>query len=388
MGLFDQRAVAPAPSNTQSQEVAKRIATESLVLLKNDGVLPLRSQRVAVIGPLADSPVDQMGSWVMDGLKDEVQTPLAAFRKRLGAANVAWAPGLKTSRDMSHDGFAAAIQAARSADVVLLFAGEEQILSGEAHSGAFLNLPGAQEALAAELAATGKPLVTVILAGRPLTFPNVTAQSKAVVYAWHPGTMGGPAIADALLGDVAPSGKLPVTFPRTVGQIPIHYAHMNTGRPPSPSELGIPAGTPVDPKGFTSKYLDVDFTPEYPFGYGLSYTTFEYSNLKLSSPEMAMGGSVDISADVANTGSRDADEIVQLYIRDLVGSITRPVRELKAFRRVHVKAGEKQTVSFTLKSSDLAFYNDKMQYAAEPGQFHVWVAPSSDKGVRGEFVLR
>ncbi len=284
-------------------------------------------------------------------------------------------------------GFAAAVEAARRADVVLLFLGEEQILSGEAHSRAFLNLPGAQEALVDEIAKTGKPLVVTILAGRPLTFQSVAGKAAAVLYAWHPGSMGGPAIADLLFGDAVPSGKLPITFPRTVGQVPIHYAHMNTGRPPSESELGIPIGTPLDPKGFTSKYLDVDFTPEYPFGFGLSYTTFEYSNLRLSAAQMPAGGSITVSADIINTGKRDADEIVQLYVRDLVGSVTRPVRELKGFERVHLRAGEKRRVQFTLRAADLAFYNEQMQLVTEPGGFQVWIAPDSARGIRGDFTL-
>jgi beta-glucosidase len=391
MGLFEKTpSASPLAPDPEGAAVARRLASESVVVLKNDGgLLPLgvSAGTVAVIGPLADSPVDQMGSWVMDGLTQAVTTPLAALREKLGPSRVVWAPGLKTSRDLSRDGFAAAVDAARRADVVLLFLGEEQILSGEAHSRAFLNLPGAQEALVEEIAKTGKPLVVMILAGRPLTFQSVAGKAAAVLYAWHPGSMGGPAIADLLFGDATPSGKLPMTFPRTVGQVPIHYAHMNTGRPPSESELGIPTGTPLDPKGFTSKYLDVDFTPEYPFGFGLSYTSFEYSNLRLSAARMPTGGSITVSADLTNTGKRDADEIVQLYVRDLVGSVTRPVRELKGFERVHLRAGEKRTVQFTLRAADLAFYNEHMQLVTEPGDFQVWIAPDSAHGIRGEFSL-
>jgi beta-glucosidase len=392
MGLFDKGV--PSPTELPSQpdanalEVAKKLAAESIVLLKNErAALPLTKSigRVAVIGPLADSPADQMGSWVMDGRKDEVRTPLAALRQQLGDARVAWAPGLKNSRDTSRDGFAAALDAARGSDVVLMFLGEEQILSGEAHSRAFLNLPGAQEALVDEVTKVGKPVVVVVMAGRPLTFHEVAQKASAVLYAWHPGTMGGPAMADVLFGDASPSGKLTITLPRTVGQVPIYYAHMNTGRPPSERELGIPMGTPLDPQGFTSKYLDVDFTPEYPFGFGLSYTTFEYSNLHLSAAELKAGGSLTVSADIANTGARDGDEVVQLYVRDLAASVTRPVRELKGFRRVHLKRGEKQTITFTLSSDDLAFYNERMQLVAEPGKFHIWIAPDSVRGARAEF---
>jgi len=394
LGLFDKGVpVATVEAGTPDDAalaVAKKLATESLVLLKNQGAtLPLKKEigKVAVIGPLANSPVDQMGSWVMDGQAPEVRTPLAALRERLGEFRVVWATGLKTSRDTSHDGFAEAVEAARGADAVLVFLGEEMILSGEAHSRAYLNLPGAQEALIDELSKTGKPLVVVILAGRPLTFQNVTAKAGAVLYAWHPGTMGGPAISDVLFGDAAPSGKLTVTFPRTVGQVPIYYAHLSTGRPPSESELGIPAGTPVDPKGFTSKYLDVDFTPEYPFGFGLSYTSFAYTNLVVSAPQLRTGSKIEVSADVANTGTRDADEIVQLYIHAPAGSVARPVRELKDFRRVHLKAGEKQRVAFQFGAGEIAAYNASLRLATEPGKYQVWIAPDSVRGAGGEFIV-
>jgi beta-glucosidase len=390
LGLFEKPVAAgteEAP-DAEAFAVAKNLAAESAVLLKNEKpTLPLAKtiERLAVIGPLANAPTDQMGTWVMDGRPADVRTPLAALRDMLGAARVAYAPGLKTSRDVSRDGFAAALEAARGADAVLLFLGEEQILSGEAHSRAFLDLPGAQEALVEEVAKARKPVVAVIMAGRPLTFEKTAARSDAVLYAWHPGTMGGPAIADLVFGNIVPSGKLTATFPRTVGQVPIYYAHMMTVRPPSEKELGIPTGTVVDPKGYTSKYLDVDFTPAYPFGYGLSYTTFAYSNLRLSSPSIPMGGKVTVSADVANTGTVEADEVVQLYVRDLVASATRPVRELKGFQRVRLKPGEKRTVEFTLGTADLAFHNPEMKLVTEPGQFHVWIAPDSAHGLRGEF---
>lgn len=392
LGLFDHPY--PDPSRRQlmlSPEhlaVARRLAQESVVLLKNEGgILPLGRgiRKVAVIGPLADSPRDQLGTWSMDGRAEDVITPLKALRERLGDQRVVYAPGLKTSRDTSTAGFGAAREAAMQADVVLLFLGEEQILSGEAKSRAFLNLPGAQEELVDELAATGKPLVVTILAGRPLTFPKVAEKAQAVLYAWHPGVMGGPALADLLFGDAVPSGKLPVTFPRTVGQIPIYYAHKNTGRPPSPRELGIPLGTPVDPRGFTSKYLDVDFTPAYPFGYGLSYTSFAYTDLKVSPARIRLGEEVEVSAEVKNTGQMAGTEVVQLYVRDVVASRTRPVKELKGFRRIHLQPGESQRVSFRIHTRDLAFYNEEMKLVTEPGKFLVWVGPNSAEGLQGEF---
>jgi beta-glucosidase len=383
MGLFD--GTSPAPAAPDARRTALEAAVQSAVLLKNDGVLPLAANvgRVAVIGPLADSRVDQLGTWVMDAHPQDAVTPLASLRERLGADRVAYAPALRNSRDGSHAGFAAAVEAARSADAVLLFLGEEQILSGEAHSRAFLNLPGAQEALVDEVSQAGKPMVAVIMAGRPLTFHAAAAKSAAVLYAWHPGTMGGPALTELLFGGRTPSGKLPVTFPRTVGQVPIYYSHLNTGRPAPPGDSGIPLGTPLDPTGYTSRYLDVDVAPEFPFGYGLSYTRFEYSPARAQ----VAGGTITVSAEVANTGQRDADEVVQLYVRDLVASVARPVRQLKGFRRLHLKAGEKRTVSFTLERKDLAFYNQAMQLITEPGDFEAWIAPDSTRGTPARFAL-
>ncbi|HLI83711.1 MAG TPA: beta-glucosidase BglX [Bryobacteraceae bacterium] len=393
LGLFDEpippaRTISPTP---ESLDLAQRVATESVVLLKNaGGVLPLSeaARSVAVIGPLADSPVDQMGTWVMDGRAAEVRTPLAALRRMLGDSRVHYAPGLKNSRDTSQEGFAAALAAARQSDAAILFLGEEEILSGEARSRAFLNLPGAQEELADEVLQAGKPVIAVIMAGRPLTFHDLATKVNAVLYAWHPGTMGGPAIANLLFGRSVPSGRLPVTFPRTVGQVPIYYAHLNTGRPAKPEELGIPAGTPARPAGYTSKYIDVDVTPEYPFGYGLSYTTFAYSNLKLSAESVPMGGELTVTAEVTNQGSREATDVPQLYFRDVVASVAQPVRVLKGFRRITLKPGETQKVSFRLTTGDLAFYNQQMKLVTEPGRFEVWVAPDAEHGVKGEFTVQ
>jgi beta-glucosidase len=393
LGLFDSPIPPPRTANPtpDSLALAERMAAESVVLLKNaDGVLPLPQsiRSLAVIGPLADSPTDQMGTWVMDGRVADVRTPLAALRQMLGGSGVIYAPGLQNSRDTSHAGFAVALDAARQADATVLFLGEEQILSGEARSRAYLNLPGAQEALVDAVAQIGKPTIAVILAGRPLTFHEMASKVNAVLYAWHPGTMGGPAIADLLLGRAVPSGKLPVTFPRTVGQIPIYYAHLNTGRPALPEELGIPAGTPARPTGYTSKYIDVDVTPEYPFGYGLSYVSFAYSGLRLSARSVPMGGGLTVSADITNRGSREAAEVVQLYIHDVAASVAQPVRLLKGFQRVTLKPGETRTVSFRLSTAELAFYNQQMRLVTEPGRFEVWIAPDSEHGLKGEFTVR
>jgi beta-glucosidase len=398
LGLFDQPPAGAATAHVTpaSLDLAKRLATESVVLLKNDSpkgaasLLPLSKSigKVAVIGPLADSPTDQMGTWVMDGRPEDAETPLSALRKKLGQDRVLFAAGLKNSRDVSRDGFGDAISQARKADVVLLFLGEEQILSGEAHSRAYLDLPGAQPALIDAMAQTERPMVAIILAGRPLTFHTAAAKARAVLYEWHPGTMGGPAIADLLFGDAEPSGKLTMTFPRTVGQVPIYYAHLNTGRPASAAELGIPMGNPLNPVGYTSKYVDVDFTPEYPFGYGLSYTRFEYSDLWISKPAIGKSERVTVSAHVTNAGDRGAEEIVQLYTQQETASVSRPVRELKNFRRIRIEPGERTVVKFQVGAEDLSFYDEHQQLVTEPGKIHVWIAPDSVGGVEGEFTLQ
>jgi len=392
-GLFDNpytpeggEKVLLTPEN---QNVAREIARQSLVLLKNEKhLLPLAKnlKRIAVIGPLANAPHDQLGCWVLDGHQEYTITPLKALQDYFGKeTEILFAEGLKTSRTTRTDGFDQAFKYASLADAVLLFMGEEAILSGEAHSRAFLELPGAQEKLIEEIAKLNKPTVMIILAGRPLTFHQVAEKVGAIIYAWHPGTMGGPAIVDVLFGDYAPSGKLPVSFPKTVGQIPVYYAHKNTGRPPSPNQKGIPMGTPLDPVAFVSNYLDVDVMPEYPFGYGLSYVNFEYSNLKLSTDKLKMGETLEISVQVKNSGKMAADEIVQLYIRDLVASITRPVKELKGFKRITLKPGERQVVNFKLQTDDLAFYNQQMKMMAEPGKFHLWAGKSAVDGLQAEF---
>ena len=379
LGLFDGRAQPNTPPPfvppSEALDAAEKLAEESVVLLKNaNATLPLaKTKKIAVIGPLADSPEDQIGTWAMNANHAAVRTPLAALRQALGADHVVWAQGLAHSTDTNHAGFAAAVAAARSADVVALFLGEEATLSGEASSRSDISLPGAQEALVNEIAQTGKPMIAVIMAGRPLTFHRVSDRVDAVLYAWHPGTMGGPAITRLLMGNAVPSGKLTVTFPRSVGQIPIYYDHMSTGRPAS--ETG-----PDAKEKYKSKYLDVSFTPEYPFGFGLSYVKFRYSNAKIANSGVRVGSSFEISADVTNEGKIEADEVAQLYTRQMAASITRPVRELRAFRRVHLKPGERQTVRFELNTSDLAFYGPGGDLRMEPGDFEAWIAPDSASG--------
>ncbi len=395
LGLFDNPYIdvskAPVLLTDAFLETAKQAAMQSIVMLKNqNNALPLSPnvKNIAVIGPLADSPYDQMGCWVLDGKKEDVQTPLSALKSQTGDSIILhYAKGLENTRTKDNTGFAEAVAAAQKSEVALLFVGEESMLSGEARNRAFIDLPGAQNELIQAIAKTGKPIVLIIMAGRPLTFSEAAKEAKAILYAWHPGTMGGSAIVDLLFGIESPSGKLPVTFPRTIGQIPLYYAHRNTGRPPGNNQPGIPKGTPQEPKGYTSKYIDVDFTPEYPFGYGLSYTDFEYKNLKFSYDNIKMNDAFEVSVEVINTGKMEADEIVQLYIRDFVGSITRPVKELKGFQRVRLKPEEKIIVSFKLHTNDLAFYNSDLKFAAEPGKFQIWIGPNSQEGLTKIFEI-
>lgn len=384
LGLFENPYPTPAAPEIFLSEphlqAARRAAVESCVLLKNDGVLPLspaKLKRVAVIGPLADAGADQVGCWAMDSRGTDSQTPLAALRQALPANVVLDYSAAVPSRKPDTTGIAEAVAQARAADVALLFLGEEALLSGEAHSRAYLSLPGSQQALLEAVAATGKPVVLVILAGRPLVLTPVLPHASAVLYAWHPGTMGGPAIADLLLGKESPSGKLPVGFPATEGQIPCYYNKRNTGRPPRDESRGLPQGTPLDPVGFSASYIDGDHLPLFPFGFGLSYTRFEYRNLALKSPDVRAGGVIEASIELRNTGAVTATETVQLYVRDLYASLTRPVRELKDFQRVTLAPGETRVVAFRLPAEQLAFYDNQAQRHLEAGDFKLWIGGDS-----------
>ena len=397
LGLFDNpyvntdQHVKYAPEHLAK---AKEAVEQSVILLKNDReTLPFtdKIRTIAVVGPLADAPHDQMGTWVFDGEKAHTQTVLTALKEMYGdKVQFIYEPGLGYSRDKNTGNISKAVSAATRADAVLVCVGEESILSGEAHSLADLHLQGAQNELIAVLAKTGKPLVTVIMAGRPLTIEQEVNLSDAVLYAFHPGTMGGPAIADLLFGKVAPSGKTPVTFPKMVGQIPVYYAHNNTGRPASRQETlidAIPLEAGKTSLGCTSFYMDAGFDPLFPFGYGLSYTTFGYDNLQLANDKLAANGTLEISFDLTNTGKYDGTEVVQLYVQDTFGSVTRPVKELKGFQRVPLKQGEKKTVTFSLPVEELAFWNIDMQKVVEPGEFNLWVGPSSAEGLQTTFTV-
>lgn len=397
LGLFDNPYIVTPQSVKYAEEhlqKAKTAAEQSLILLKNDNnTLPVtdKIRTIAVVGPMADAPYEQMGTWVFDGEKDHTRTPLNAIKEMYGdKVNVIFEKGLEYSRDKKTGGISKAVGAARRADMVIVFVGEEAILSGEAHSLANLDLQGAQSELINSLAATGKPLVTVVMAGRQLTIANEVEASDAVIYSFHPGTMGGPAIADVLFGKVNPSGKTPVTFPRMTGQCPIYYAHNNTGRPSNPTEMlidEIPVEAGQTSVGCRSFYLDAGTSPLFPFGYGLSYTTFEYSDLKLSSASLSANDNLSVTFTLKNTGKYDGTEVVQLYVQDKVGSVTRPVKELKSFQRVDLKSGESKQVSFTVPVSDLAFWGYDMKYKVEPGDFKLWVGTNSAEGLSADFTV-
>ena len=398
LGLFDRPYTDPAtPAHIASESslaTARQAALQSIVLLSNERrVLPLSPEALrslAVIGPLADAGDEQLGTWVFDGDAGLSVTPLQAIRDLAdGRFEVRYLRAMETTRSRDTSAFDEAVALAGQCDATVLFLGEEAILSGEAHCRADISLPGAQAELVARLRQAGKPVIVVILAGRPLTLANIVDQVDAILYAWHPGTMGGPAIADLLFGIESPSGKLPVSFPRMVGQIPVYYSHKNSGKPPTPDS--VVHIDDIDPKarqlslGMTSFHLDAGYTPLFAFGHGLSYTSFEYSGIRVSSDQIGLGESFHVQADLRNTGAIVAEEVVQLYVRDLVGNVTRPVRELKGFQRVRLEPGQQVVVDFELHTDDLAFYGRDMRLVVEPGEFQVWIGGSSEAGLGAAF---
>ena len=400
LGLFEnpytEPEALPAYGNKQALDVARQTARESIVMLKNaETLLPLSAntlRSIAVVGPLADAPYEQLGTWIFDGDSALSVTPLDAIRRRVGPeVEVNFFQAMATSRDRNSDAFEAVAEAAGQSDVVLMFLGEESILSGEAHCRADINLPGAQAELVHNLKAAGKPIIAVILAGRPLTLTNVIDEIDALLFAWHPGTMGGEAISDLLFGDFSPSGKLPVSFPRHVGQVPVYYNHKNSGKPPSDDAIvhidDIDANATQTSLGMTAFHLDEGFRPLFPFGFGLSYADFVYANLSCDKQQVRLGEALRISAEVSNQGSCKAIETVQLYIRDLVGNVTRPVRELKGFRRIELEPGQTETVTFDLHTDDLAFFGRDQQRVVEAGEFRAWVGGSSEAELETGFSL-
>jgi beta-glucosidase len=371
-----------------------------MVLLLNtmhegEYVMPLdssRLRRVALIGPLADDAHEQMGTWVFDGDSSLSRTVHQALRDALPSeVEVAYVRGLPTTRSHDTSGFADAVACARDADVAVLVLGEEAILSGEAHCRADITLPGAQEALIDAIAATGTPVVLMVMAGRALALERVAHKVHALCYAWHAGSMAGPAFVDLLLGAHAPSARLPVTLPRATGQIPIYYAHKHTGKPATADTIvaiqDIEPRAPQLSVGNTSFHLDVHPTPLFPFGYGLTYTWVHYDAPSVQRAEVPLDGCVELSATISNRGAHAAVEVVQLYVRDLIGSVTRPVKELKGFQRVSLAPGERRTVRFSLPASDLAFTGRDMQRRTEPGRFHAWIAPHSATQDHIEFTV-
>jgi beta-glucosidase len=358
---------------------AREIARRSIVLLKNEkSLLPLSKnlKSIAVIGPLADDHDAPLGNWRAKGEAKDVVSLLDGIKNAVGNnTRIIYEKGCEVL-DPATTGFTGAVKAARSADIVIAVLGESALMSGEARSRADISLPGKQQELLEALQGTGKPVVLVLMNGRPLTLNWASEHVPAIVEAWHLGVQSGNAIADVLFGDYNPSGKLVVSFPYAVGQIPVYYNHKSTGRPI----------TPENP--WTSRYQDIPNEPLYPFGYGLSYTTFEYSNLKLDKNEMVMGGIINVTIDVTNTGKVAGEEVIQLYVRDLVGNVTRPVLELKGFKKVLLQPGETVNVAFQLSSADLAFWNNDMQFKAEPGDFNVFVGTNSDELLQASFVLK
>jgi beta-glucosidase len=374
LGLFDhpfadearERAVILSPQNLAA---AREIAARSMVLLKNEReTLPLSKdvKSIALIGPLADDQTDMIGSWTGDGNAADAVTLLAGIKAKVSPqTKINYAKGCDIKSD-STEGIDEAVRAARKSDVAIVAVGEAADMTGEASSRSSLDLPGKQLDLVKAIQATGKPVVVVLMNGRPLTINWIAENTPAILETWFAGTQAGNAIADVLFGDVNPGGHLPVTFPRTVGQEPLYYNHMNTGRPPDANNK------------YTSKYLDVSWTPLFPFGYGLSYTQFQFSNLQLSTKSIRPDGRLTVSVEVTNTGKRVGDEVVQLYIRDVAASVTRPVKELKGFERIMLRPGEKRRVEFTLTPQLLGFYNREMRFAVEPGEFKVFVGNSSE----------
>ncbi len=373
-------------------EAARDVARKSIVLLKNQGgLLPLDKQRgtLAVIGPLAADKDTPLGSWRGRAITDSAVSLLEGIRAAVGpSVTVLHAPGAKLTvgersflRELTFNlddrsGFSEAVEAARRADVVVLAIGEDAWQSGEGRSQTEIGLKGVQAELWREVHQANPNVVVVLMNGRPLAIPQLAEQIPAILEAWQLGSQAGHAIADVLFGDYNPSGKLPVSFPRSVGQVPIYYNHKSTGR-----------GNPT-PMVFWSHYTDMPNTPLYPFGYGLSYTTFQYSNLRLSSPVLDGSGELQVSVNVTNTGERAGHEVVQFYVRDLVGSVTRPVKELKGFQKIHLEAGQTREVVFTLGASDLAFYTASGEWKAEPGDFKLFVGTNSQELLEAEFRLR
>jgi len=406
LGLFDdpykyldENRAKTEIFNEANRSEARNTATQSFVLLKNTGILPLKkSGTIALVGPLADAKENMTGTWSVAARFSESISMLEGLRKAVGAnAKILYAKGANLDEDEKLEANSTlfgkslhrdqrsvaelrdeALRIAKGADVIVVAAGEAAEMNGESASRTNIEIPETQKELIAALLKTGKPVVLVLFTGRPLALKWEEENVPAILNVWFGGSEAGDAIADVLFGDVNPSGKLTTTFPQHVGQVPIYYAHKNTGRPLSGPWF----------QKFQSNYLDVSNEPLYPFGFGLSYTEFGYGDVKLSANEITSADSLRVSIDVTNKGTRDGSEVVQLYIRDLVGSVTRPVKELKRFQKISLKAGETKTVNFTLGMKDISFYNSELKFVAEPGEFHVFVGGNSRDVNQAMFTLK
>ncbi|MGM0580313.1 MAG: beta-glucosidase BglX [Bacteroidota bacterium] len=407
LGLFDdpykymdEERAAKEIFSDENRAVARKVASESMVLLKNETkALPIKKEaKIALIGPLANNKENMVGTWsvssdisksisIYEGIKEVSTNPDNVkyakgsnlvedpeLEKRIGMF------GKNTYRDDRSKAVMIneAVQVAKNSDIIVAILGEASESSGESSSRTDISIPDIQVRLLKALKATGKKVVVVLLSGRPLVLNEILPHSDAVLNAWFPGSEAGLALADVLYGDVNPSGKLTMTYPQNVGQIPIYYSHKNTGRPLEGEWF----------QKFKTNYLDVSNEPQFPFGFGLSYTQFQYDKLKLSSDSLSKDGTLKVSVDVSNTGDKAGKEVVQLYIRDLVGTVTRPVKELIGFQKIELKAGETRTVEFSIDEEDLAFYHQDMSFYAEPGKFKIFVGPSSDEGLESEFELK
>jgi len=360
------------------QNTALEVAKRSIVLLKNEeSLLPLKKdlKKIAVIGPLADSKEDPLGAWSAFGNANDVVTVVEGLKKYVSnKTEILYSKGCEIEGE-STDDFDDAIKIANESEVVILCLGERSDMTGEASNRSTLDIPGVQQKLVEEIYKTGKPIVVVLMNGRPLSIGWIDQNIPAIIEAWFLGIKSGDALAQVLFGDYNPSGKLPVTFPRTVGQVPIYYNHKNTGRPGNKRNH------------FTSQYLDLPLTPLYPFGYGLSYTKFDYSDLKLSNTKISDNEKLNISVKIKNTGDFDGEEVVQLFIRDLVASVTRPVKELKRFEKIFLKKGEEKVVNFVLSEEDLRFTGVDMKPLSEAGSFKIFVGTNSRDVIESEFEL-
>jgi beta-glucosidase len=380
LGLFDDPWASEERERAEvfkraNRDVAKLAAERSFVLLKNENeTLPISKdvKTIAVIGALADAKAEMNGNWSGDGKPEDPVTILAALKAKYPNAAVTFEPGCDAVC-ATDEGFAKAVEAAKAADFTILVVGESAAMSGEASSRSDIGLPGRQLDLVKAIDATGKPYSAVVITGRPLVLNWLAENSPSILLAWFPGTEAGNAVVDTLFGDANPGGKLPVSFPRSVGQLPLYYNHKRTGRPV------------LEGNKYTSKYLDVDNTALYPFGYGLSYTRFETNNLRLSKLKINPNESLKVTIDVKNIGKVAGDEVVQLYIHDFAASVTRPIRELRGFKRINIAKGATQTVEFTLEPKDLSFLGRDLKPVLEPGEFQVIVGTSSDNGLQSVF---